>query len=227
MNIFLITKTIAFITMFIDHFGFLNNLINFRIIGRISMPLFAMLMALGTRYTKNAGIRTLKLLTVALISTPITLFFFKTEILNIIFSFFIFSFLFFLIKRHEIKSNLFEIMCIIILVILDKILHVDYGAYLILLLYTFYKLNNCYIVILIFSLLTVLRCIFFTVGKFKYLQLYSLFAIPFIWVFYKFKDKCNKRITYRNKFLNVLSKNLFYILYPIHFLLLLLIDKFF
>lgn len=50
-----VIKLIALITMTIDHIGFymLPNVELFRIIGRISFPLFAYMIAEGCRYTKN------------------------------------------------------------------------------------------------------------------------------------------------------------------------------
>lgn len=48
-------KIIAAVTMFIDHFGliFFPRVTILRIIGRLSFPLFAFMIAEGTRYTKN------------------------------------------------------------------------------------------------------------------------------------------------------------------------------
>ena len=48
-------KIIAAITMFIDHLGFMlfPQVRILRIIGRLSMPLFAYMIAQGCRYTKN------------------------------------------------------------------------------------------------------------------------------------------------------------------------------
>lgn len=48
-------KIIAAVTMLIDHFGliFFPYIAVFRIIGRLSFPLFAFMIAEGTRYTRN------------------------------------------------------------------------------------------------------------------------------------------------------------------------------
>ena len=50
-----ILKVIACISMFIDHLGyiFFPRVIIFRIIGRLAFPLFAYMIAEGTRYTKS------------------------------------------------------------------------------------------------------------------------------------------------------------------------------
>ena len=48
-------KTIAFISMVIDHVGlvFFPTVIAFRIVGRLAFPIFAFMISEGARYTKN------------------------------------------------------------------------------------------------------------------------------------------------------------------------------
>ena len=50
-----VLKIIALITMLIDHIGciFFPNIIVFRVIGRLSYPIFAMFIAEGYYYTKS------------------------------------------------------------------------------------------------------------------------------------------------------------------------------
>lgn len=63
-------KLIALITMFIDHIGavFFPQVTLLRVIGRISFPLYAFLIAEGCRYTRNRGRYALGLGVFALIS---------------------------------------------------------------------------------------------------------------------------------------------------------------
>jgi len=66
-------KMIAVITMLIDHIGvalFPNELI-FRVIGRVSFPLFVYLIAEGFRFTRNKEKFLLRLFIFALISEPL------------------------------------------------------------------------------------------------------------------------------------------------------------
>ena len=46
-------KIIAAVLMFIDHIGFMWGIVPLSCVGRLSMPLFAFMIAEGCRYTKN------------------------------------------------------------------------------------------------------------------------------------------------------------------------------
>lgn len=65
-------KTVAFITMAIDHIGyvFFPQHMWMRIIGRIAFPIFAYCLATGCLYTKNPKKYALRLLAFSLISQP-------------------------------------------------------------------------------------------------------------------------------------------------------------
>ncbi|MDO4548892.1 MAG: TraX family protein [Clostridia bacterium] len=66
-------KIIAIITMIIDHLGaaVFPGQTWMRIVGRISFPLFAYCIAVGSIYTKNAGKYALRIFILAIISQPI------------------------------------------------------------------------------------------------------------------------------------------------------------
>ncbi len=65
-----VLKLIACITMLIDHIGmlFFPKILIFRIIGRLSFPIYCFLLAEGAAYTKNAGRYALRLFLCAVIS---------------------------------------------------------------------------------------------------------------------------------------------------------------
>ena len=68
-------KIIAIISMTLDHIGiiFFPNIIFFRIIGRMSFPLFAYCTASGCIFTKNIKKYILRLFVLGFISQPILL----------------------------------------------------------------------------------------------------------------------------------------------------------
>lgn len=69
-------KIIALATLLVDHIGYLycSNEALMRAIGRVSFPLFAYCLVLGTLYTKNFGKFCLRLLIFALVSEPFYLY---------------------------------------------------------------------------------------------------------------------------------------------------------
>lgn len=80
-------KLLAAITMLIDHIGavFFPGIAIFRIIGRISFPLFVVLLVDGEKYTRNARQYGLRLLLLGLVSQPIYQLLFETTQRNILF----------------------------------------------------------------------------------------------------------------------------------------------
>ena len=84
-------KIIALITMLIDHIGivFFSNMVAFRVIGRISFPIFAFFIAEGLHYTRDKFKYTSRIFIFAILSQlPYTLLF-QTYQLNILFTLFI------------------------------------------------------------------------------------------------------------------------------------------
>ena len=82
-------KLIAIITMTIDHIGAIiyNDIDIFRIIGRISFPLFAFLLVEGFKNSSNRLKYFLRLIIFAFITQPIYDYAFKSNTLNILFTF--------------------------------------------------------------------------------------------------------------------------------------------
>ncbi len=84
-------KLIAIITMLIDHIGytFSPNMVIWRIIGRIALPLFALELARGRRRTRSIEKYLARLLLLAILSQVPYMLFFDTTDLNIVFTLFV------------------------------------------------------------------------------------------------------------------------------------------
>ena len=85
-------KIVAAIAMLIDHIGllFFPDVVSFRVIGRISMPLFAMMFAEGCRYTRSK-FRHVFLVAVLGIAYSIVFYLFSQELYFSILTMFTFS----------------------------------------------------------------------------------------------------------------------------------------
>lgn len=79
-------KLLAAILMVIDHIGyvFFPNLLIFRIVGRLSFPLFAWLIGEGEKYTKNFNLYLTRLIALGIISQPVYYILFHQNYLNIL-----------------------------------------------------------------------------------------------------------------------------------------------
>ncbi|MBQ9673977.1 MAG: hypothetical protein IJV39_05060 [Ruminococcus sp.] len=82
-------KIIAMFTMVIDHIGFIifDNMKIFRIIGRLSFPLFAFMIAEGCRYTRNKLNYFLRIFILAVICQIFFEIFYDGETLNTLLTF--------------------------------------------------------------------------------------------------------------------------------------------
>lgn len=101
-------KIIAAVTMFIDHMGLMlfPGVIIFRLIGRISMPLFAFMIAEGCRYTKNKLKHFLTIFSLAVILQVVYYLYSKELELSILFTF-LFSILLIYALQY-FKETLFD-----------------------------------------------------------------------------------------------------------------------
>lgn len=131
-------KLIALATMLIDHIGYLlyPQYFILRIIGRVSFPIFAYLVAVGTSRTRNLVSYGGRLLVFGLISqVPYNYFtrhvWYSFEDPNIFFTLFAG-----LLMIHFSRSKKVLYMMLLILVIMP--LHLSYGYYGVLLIYGFY-----------------------------------------------------------------------------------------
>ncbi len=221
----LVLKIIAFLTMIIDHTGliFYPNSLIFRIIGRISFPIFCFFIVEGFSHTKNIRKYLGRILILALISEVIfdLLLFDKAicfdrqntcfELLLGLFTIYIFDLL---IKN---KYKISPMVLLIFSIYLSNILNLDYSYNGIILIFCFYLVNKLKLSkikrILYLSLSII---IFFTISiistpNITYLGIFL--SIPFILLY-------NGKLGYNNKFIQYL----FYLLYPLHLLILLVLS---
>lgn len=207
-------KIIAIITMTIDHIGAIMypNIDIFRIIGRISFPIFAFLLVEGFKHTSNKLKYFLRLILFAIITQPIYDYAFKNHELNILFtfslSFLLLSSLEFIKKiinkyskgiENYLYKTVFYSLIYILFVLFSIILNVDYQALGISLVFIFYLVPNLYLSFLLY----LLAVIFLATNT---IQFYSLLSFLFI---YMYNGEKGKNIKY-----------FFYLYYPLHLLIL-------
>ena len=148
MSSFLL-KITAVITMLIDHIGDAiggQNSVYFNMIGRIAFPIFAYQTVQSYLHTKKLKRHLLKLAIFAIISQlPFSLFlstYFSGFTLNVLFTFLLGLITLFLYDKCENKILGFFI--IILSSTLSELLHLDYGAFGILLIFVFYYFETEY-----------------------------------------------------------------------------------
>jgi len=195
---------IAFITMFIDHLWFIffpwEDIL--RIIWRIAFPLFAWMIVRGFYYTKNINNYMKRLLILAIIS-QIPMFFIAPWLFNVVFTLIFWLFAIILYKNEKLHL-FFKITIIWLLAYIAEYFHFDYWAYWVFTIFLFYLFWQKKIILLYFSLLTLL---FYWI-KFNYenlnfiftfhLQFYSIFAILLVYFtpLQKYDFKINKTFKY-------------------------------
>lgn len=214
-------KFIAIIAMTIDHFGivFKPSFYNlFRIIGRISFPIFAFLLVEGYLHTKSLEKYVLRLIVLAVISEVIydyvlygNAFYFNSN--NIFFTLILGIFTIYFLDHSKKTINKYikekidldivlfinYILIIIIMGLIATICNFSYGMFGIFAISFFYLFRNNFFVLTL-SLLVI------SLLYGNLLQLFSLFSLPFIFFYNK------------NKGVNI--KYFFYFYYPLHLLLL-------
>ena len=213
----LLLKFIALSTMIIDHYGaiFQSNVEIYRIIGRISFPIYCFLLVEGYFHTSNLKKYALRLLIFAFISEiPFDLAFFN-EIgfahQNIFFTLFLGLMTIYIIDDKNIRSQFIKFAAIPASCILAIILAVDYNAIGIIYILSFYYTKK-YTKLIRFSLIGI------TMAAANYgsyiLQQISLLALPIVIL-------SNGKPGPKNKLLQIS----FYAAYPLHLLLFYLIKS--
>ncbi len=203
-------KMIALVTMLIDHVGavFFPELIWLRYIGRISMPIYAFLLAEGYRKTHSFNRYALRLLLFALLSeVPYDLLFHGVVLefgnQNILFTLLTALLVMRLLDLSAKKRNVFIFIGALVLIAAPYFLHFDYGIYGVLVPLCFFLFQKYRgIDAIAFSALTYGRYLYN--GNFT--QVYAIAAsIPIL--------------LYNGKRGVFSLKYLFYIIYPAHLLL--------
>ncbi len=147
-------KMIAIITMVIDHMGavLFPGTVWFRVIGRLSFPIFAFFIAEGFVHTRNILKYLLRMLFFAVVTEPVFDYAFYGRLYsgyqNVMFTFLAALVgLYFMKKAEELMKNEFAgkaagLVVIIAAAYLAQIFHTDYGAFGVMLVYVYYELHE-------------------------------------------------------------------------------------
>lgn len=206
--------------MLSDHIGdtIYGKFSFFNLIGRISFPIFAFQSVQGYIHTKNFKKHMLKLFIFACISQiPFMLFLstFTTQFaLNIFFTFFLG--LLSLFMYDKCKNKLIGFLLIIFTSIIAEIIHVDYGAFGILLIFIFYFFKDKKLQMIISAILLCFAKYVPNIVKIPSLYSHYLSCALFTCVSLIF-------ICFYNKKQGPKAKYFFYIFYPLHLVILYLI----
>lgn len=225
-------KLIAIITMAIDHIGvfFFPNILVFRIIGRLSFPLFAWLIANGAYHTRSIKAYALRLFIAALISQFPYLYAFRLVNEN----FFRFNVIFTLLTGllciviyKKVKNIVISVYIIGLIALFAEFFNFSYGVAGVLSIIAFYiffkDLKKMLLTQLLiyggYSLLYLSEA--FSLGTFQevYINLVPLIqplALVSIIFISLYNGKLGKRVKY-----------FFYIFYPVHLLLIYVIKRLF
>ena len=220
-------KTIAFISMVIDHVGlvFFPTVIAFRIVGRLAFPIFAFMISEGARYTKNRLAYFLRMLIFGILFNAVYYYFTRDTLLSIFFTFSISILTIYLLEAvksvffdpdsGKIKKNVYILLGflgIVAVVLLTRVVTVDYGFFGCMLpvfasLFDFRRINAPMNVKAIDRLM--FRQFSFTAGvlvlaaHYGGIQYFSLLALPLV---YLYSEERGKRP----------MKYFFYVAYPLH-----------
>ena len=214
-------KLFALITMLIDHIGVIifKDVIIFRLIGRLAMPLYAYCTARGFYYSKKNG--TLKkyilnILALTIISEVPYCMVVQYPAINIGFTWLTAISLLYIMESDmgKLKKYIISGFIIIFTYSLDKIISFDYGIYGVLTAVTMYYLmikRKSPVVMFTFSMLLWAFCLLVMNSYFE--QFYAVFAVILIVLLNPFDD------------LVKLPKRAYYWFYPLHMMVLVLIGK--
>jgi hypothetical protein len=217
-----ILKIIAIATMVIDHIGKIlyPDLLLLQIIGRLSFPIFAYLIALGIESTKKPRKYMITLLFFALISqVPYFLAFGiqPFERLNILFSLFLSAVT---IHFYNKKSPLAFVPLLLSFILMTE------GSYYVVLTAVGMKLLKDNPKLGVIALFALNIQFLFIPGLETQIQILALFAVPLI--FLHIKNWLKKEILIpENSLAYSIRKYAFYSFYPLHLALLFLIKLFF
>ncbi len=202
-------KLIAAFTMLLDHAALLsiiassNTYIALRIIGRLAFPIFAYYIAVGFTHTHNLKKYVTRLLVCAVVSQiPFALYFKEPFNLNIIFTFlFAIAVLYFLKLRWHYTAFALALLPVCTQILFN--ISTDYSTYGILTVVAFYIfMQEKTKAGLAFIILTVV----FSVLTSSYVQLFSILALPIIYLKHPIGIK--------------MPKYFFYYFYPSHIMVL-------
>ena len=200
----LILKSIALLTMIIDHYGtiFHNDVVFYRIIGRFAFPIYCFLLVEGYAHTSNVRKYALRLLIFAFISEiPFDLAFFNEigfKDQNIFFTLFIGLAAIYLLDNKKYNDKLIIISALI----LATLLRTDYEYIGIVYILSFYKTRNMPAKKRMLTVAFIMFIINLSTGWLQHFSILSLFLI------YNY----NNEQGIKNKWVQIG----FYAAYPVH-----------
>jgi hypothetical protein len=209
-------KVLACFTMLIDHIGavLFDDYIIFRIIGRISFPIFAFLIVEGYMHTSNIYKYLLRLFTFALISEiPFDLAFYNQVGFvhqNVFFTLFLGLLALHLYETLRGKDDSIAKFVVFIIGVIAIILRTDYMIYGILMIFSLYLYKNnikkSFLLVALINGLMVLSNWLVGFTNFRSsIQIFALISLIFI---YYYNNQRGKKIKY-----------IFYLFYPVHLML--------
>jgi len=199
--------------MAIDHSGaiFFPQMVWLRVIGRLTFPIFAWMIAMGYVYTKNVYLYAFRLFLVWIVSQiP---YFFLFESLNIMPT--LLAGLLCIYVYDRVKNKMISVPIILLAVYAAQFFAFDYGAYGVLMIFSFYLFKNHFELSALVQVLLVsaytgyVYVLYHSLSIYTFIQIFSLFALPLI---YWYNGKQGLK-----------AKYLFYAFYPLHLLVLLII----
>ena len=214
-----VLKIIAVISMLIDHIGayIFPDAYWLRCIGRLALPIFAFFIAEGMRYTRSRKRYVLTLLVFAIISQIPYGFLREFYYLNILFTFLIAIFAIFLIENYKKNETLYMIYLLLlgsVLLFVEFLNIVDYGIFGVLLILVFYFVKDKKLSLSLGAaclvLLTLKMMLFAGFTLRSTVQFLSILSLLLLYFYNGNKGKVN-------------LKWLFYIFYPLHLLVILII----
>lgn len=205
--------------MLIDHIGayIFPDAYWLRCIGRLAFPIFAFFIAEGMRYTRSRKRYVLTLLVFAIISQIPYGFLREFYYLNILFTFLIAIFAIFLIENYKKNETLYMIYLLLLgsfLLFVEFLNIVDYGIFGVLLILVFYFVKDKKLSLSLGTaclvLLTLKMMLFAGFTLRSTVQFLSILSLLLLYFYNGNKGKVN-------------LKWLFYIFYPLHLLVILII----
>lgn len=210
-----VLKIIAVIAMIIDHSGYIifNSFSFMNYIGRLSFPIFALLITEGYIHTRNLKKYFLRLLIFAFISqVPFTLLFPGSSTLNILFT--LALGLLAITIYNKLNNKILGILFVTLLAILAQFLHFDYGWFGISIIFIFYIFKNKKLYMnLFFSFTTFINYLFYFAKtlRIEYLLIFLCCTLSLVPINF-YNGKKGKNIKY-----------FLYAFYPLHLIVLYLI----
>ncbi|MFB6367746.1 TraX family protein [Paenibacillus elgii] len=188
-------KLIAFIAMLTDHYGVIyheSSVEIFRMIGRLSFPLFAWGIANGAVHTKNLNMYLIRLLTVALVSQIPYHYLFKNSYVNVCFTLF-FGLLAVAVYKSK-KHIIFKLLILILIMFTADLFNFEYGIYGICSILIFFIFKDRLISAFLLQLLIIFS--FQYIYFYHPIQYIAPFSILFILLFRKYDFKLNRTFQY-------------------------------